>query len=146
MTEGTVTKTVWNKTIPKKIEWDVNVPDAKRDILKLLSQTLTGHITDYEIKDNLFTAKVELCANLLYLPEGAEEPQIAALKSSETVIVKTELPPDLSWDYAKPNLTVHSHSPVLINSRKAGIRGQMSVTLCLWENVKILCPSTEGKA
>lgn len=145
MTEGTVTKTVWNKTIPKKIEWDINVPDSKRDILKLLSQNLTGHITDYEIKDNLFSLKVELCATILYLPEGNDEPQIAALQSSETFVIKSELPQELCWDYANPQLTVTGHSPVFINSRKAGIRGQMNLTLCLLENTSIPCPETEGK-
>lgn len=145
MTEGTITKTVWNKAIPRKIEWDTNVPDSKRDILKLLSQTLTGYITEYEIKDNLFSAKVELCANLLYLPEGADEPQIAALSSSETIIIKQELPPDITWDYACPQLNVTGHSPAFLNSRKVGIRGQMSLQLCLTENITVPCPDTQGK-
>lgn len=70
MLQGTVTRTVWQTSIPQKIEWDSNVPDSKRDILKILSQTLTGHITDYQVKDNVFTAVVELFATVLYLPEG----------------------------------------------------------------------------
>lgn len=146
MTEGTITKTVWNKTIPQKIEWDINVPDTKRDILKLLSQTLTGHITDYRIQDNLFHANVELCANLLYLPEGSEEPVISALQSTETIPVKAEVPSNIAWDFVKPYLVVNGHSPVLINSRKAGIRGQMNLTICLLENAPVSCPNTNGKA
>lgn len=143
MSEGTVTKTVWNKTLSKKVEWDCNVPDSKRDILKLLSQTLTGHIVDYEIKDNLFTARVEASATLLYLPEGTDTPGIAALKSSEAFTVKTELPTDLHWDFSKVQCSFTSHSPVFINSRKAGIRGQMALNICLLENTSVPCPNTE---
>lgn len=145
MTEGTVTKTVWNKSIPKKIEWDINVPDSKRDILKLLSQTLTAHIADYQIKDNLFTARVEVCANLLYLPEGNEQPLISSLQSTESFLIKSELPADLTWDFSKADCNVVSHTPVCINSRKAGIRGHLTVSVCLYENVTVACPETAGK-
>ena len=145
MTEGTVTKTVRNTSIPKKIEWDINVPDSKRDILKLLSQTLHSHIIDYQIKDNLFTAKVEVCATLLYLPEGNEEPGISSLQSTESFLIKGELPPDLIWDFSKADCTVTSHTPVCINSRKAGIRGHLTLSLCLYQNVSVPCPNTEGK-
>ena len=67
MIEGTVTRIVRNQTIPQKIEWDINVPDTKRDVLKILSQTLNAYINDYQIQDNLFTANITVCANVLYL-------------------------------------------------------------------------------
>ena len=52
MIEGTVTRIVRIQTIPQKIEWDINVPDTKRDVLKILSQTLNAYINDYQIQDN----------------------------------------------------------------------------------------------
>ncbi|MBO5409004.1 MAG: DUF3794 domain-containing protein [Clostridia bacterium] len=144
MTEGTVTKTVWSQSIPQKIEWDLNVPDSKRDILKILSQTIHAYMNDYQIKDNLFTANVTVCANLMYLPEGSEEPQIAALSHTDTVRIKADLPSELSWDGSEIELHVTPHSPVLINSRKLGIRGHLTLTVNLVENIRLPEPSYPG--
>ena len=144
MTEGMITRTVWSQSIPQKIEWDSNVPDSKMDILKILSQTLNAHMNDYQIKDNLFLANITVCANLLYLPEGEQEPQIASLKHTDTLQVKLELPPDITWDCTEVLFNVTPHSPVLINSRKAGIRGQLNLTVKLLENVHLNAPDCDN--
>ena len=141
MIEGTVTRIVRIQTIPQKIEWDINVPDTKRDVLKILSQTLNAYINDYQIQDNLFTANITVCANVLYLPEGAEEPQIASLNYTDVMTLKSELPTDLSWDGAELNLHITPHSPMFLNSRKVGIRGNLQLSLHLIQNVTIPEPN-----
>ncbi len=145
MTEGTITKTVWSQSIPQKIEWDLNVPDSKRDVLKILSQTINAYLNDYKISDNTFTANVTICANLLYLPDGGEEPQIASLSHTDVIKIKADVPTELSWDGSEIQLHLTPLSPVLINSRKVGIRGQMNLTVHLVENIRLPQPSQPGK-
>ncbi len=137
MTQTNVTKTVWTKTVNQPIEWDLNVSDSKRDMLKILSQKITGYVSEYTVRDNLFTAKVQLCANLLYLPEGAEPVQICSITHSETVLVKEEIPTSLVWDFSDVQFTITKSNPVFINSRKAGIRGRLHLTLSLKENASL---------
>ena len=137
MMDANVTKTVWTKTVSQSIEWDLNVSDSKRDILKILTQKITGYVSEYSVRDNLFTAKVQLCANLLYLPEGAQGVQICALSHSETVLVKEEIPASLVRDFSDVQLSVVPNNPVFINSRKAGIRGRLHLTLTLKENCSL---------
>jgi len=137
MMEANVTKTVWTKNVSQPIEWDLNVSDSKRDILKILSQKLTGYVSEYSVRDNLFTAKVKLCANLLYLPEGAQMGQICSISHSDTILIKEEIPSSLAWDFSDIAFSVSQNNPVFINSRKAGIRGRLHLTLTLKENVFI---------
>ncbi len=137
MMEANVTKTVWTKNINQPIEWDLNVSDSKRDILKILTQKITGYVSEYSVRDNLFTAKVHLCANLLYLPEGAEGVQICSLSHSDTILVKEEIPASLVWDFSDVSLSIAQNNPAFLNSRKAGVRGRMHLTLTLYENVSI---------
>ncbi len=143
MMEANVTKTVWTKTVNQPIEWDLNVSDSKRDILKILSQKLTGYVSEYSVRDNLFTAKVTLSANLLYLPEGAQGVQICALSHTETVLIKEEIPSSLTWDFSDVTLLVSENNPAFLNSRKAGIRGRMQLTLTLKENASVPDLSSE---
>ena len=137
MMEANVTKTVWTKSVNQPIEWDLNVSDSKRDILKILTQKITGYVSEYSVRDNLFTAKVKLCANLLYLPEGAQMGEICSLSHTDTVLIKEEIPSSLVWDFSDVSLQISQNNPAFINSRKAGVRGRMHLTLTLFENVSM---------
>ncbi len=144
MMEANITKTVWSKTVTQPIEWDLNVSDSKRDILKILSQKLTGYVSEYTVRDNLFSAKVPLRANLLYLPEGDEGVFISSVSHADTVLIKEEIPASLSWDFSEVNCTISQNNPVFINSRKAGIRGKLHITLTLKENMSLPTPSLDN--
>lgn len=144
MTQANVTKTVWQKTVTKPIEWDLNVSDSKRDILKILSQKITGYVSECSIRDNLFCAKAVLCATLLYLPEGADALPVSALSHTDTIIIKEELPTSLVWDFSDVNLVITPQNPVFINSRKAGIRGRMQLGITLKENCSLATPNRDS--
>ena len=144
MMEANMTKTAWTKTVSHPIEWDLNVSDSKRDILKILTQKLTGYVSEYTVRDNLFTARVTLCANLLYLPEGEQGVPICSLSHTDTILIKEEIPTSLIWDFSDVELCVTPSHPVFINSRKAGIRGRMQLTLTLRENTSLPTPTKES--
>ncbi len=143
MMEANITKTVWTKTVTQPIEWDLNVSDSKRDILKILSQKLTGYVSEYTVRNNLFSAKVPLCANLLYLPVGDEGIGISSISHTDTILIKEEIPASLSWDFSEVTCLISQNNPVFINSRKAGIRGKLHITLTLKENVSLPSPSLD---
>ena len=140
-----LTNEVLKKNIPKKIEWDFNVPDQKKDILKILSQTLEATVLEYYIKDDYLSAKVGVNANVLYIPENSEDMQIAVLESNEVFIIKTDIPKNLEWEFSSTDIQITESSTHLINSRKVGVRANLQALVSLIQNValpKIECDST----
>ena len=136
MLDGNLTKAVLKKNVSKKIEWDFNVPDSKNDILKILSQTLEGTVLEYDAKETSFNAKIRVHANILYIADAAEVEQgISAIESVETIVVKTEIPAGLSYDFANVSLDIRNLSPALINSRKVGVRANAGLDVSLIKNI-----------
>lgn len=126
-----ITKNKIKKNIFKKTEWDFNVPDNKNDILKIASLDCRGFVTDYEIRDNEITAKVKMTADILYIPEKAEEgaPKLSSLTSTESFTIKSDIIGGADFDFDDVRLFIGACSPELINSRKVGVRA--NVTLCV---------------
>ena len=137
MLDGSLTKTVLKKNVVKKAEWDFNVPDSKSDILKILSQTLSGTVLEYDVKENSLNAKIRVQANILYISDNDDEAGIAALESVETIVVKTEVPTGIEWDFANLSLDVSGLTPMLINSRKVGVRANANLDAALVKNVTL---------
>ena len=148
MLDGNLSKTVLKKNVSKKVEWDFNVPDSKNDILKILSQTLEGTVLEYDLKETSFNAKIRVHANILYIAdagEGGGDPAIVALESVETIVLKTEVPRDIEWDFANVSLSLKNLAPVLINSRKAGVRANADLMVSLVKNVMLPEIDCEGR-
>ena len=137
MLDGNLTKAVLKKSVGKKVEWDFNVPDSKNDILKILSQTLEGTVLEYDVKETSFNAKIRVQANILYIPDSSDEPGIAAIENTETIVIKTEVASGLQWDFANVLLNLKNLTPVLINSRKVGIRANADLGISLIKNMTI---------
>ena len=139
-----ITKNRFKKTISKKIEWDFNVPDHKSDILKITSLKTDGCINDYSISDGVLTAKITVFANLLYIPdENTEISLISCLESSENFTVKMDLPKEIEADFEDVSLCINSEIPVLINSRKAGVKANAVITVSFIKNGEIECKTPE---
>ena len=137
MLDGNLTKAVLKKNVNKKVEWDFNVPDSKNDILKILSQTLEGTILEYDASDTSFNAKIRVHANILYIAESDEGSNISAIESVETIVIKTEVPTGLEYDFANISMELSNGSPVLINSRKVGVRANVNLFASLIKNVTL---------
>ena len=137
MLDPNLTKTVFKKAIPKKVEWDFNVPDSKRDILKILSQTVEGTVTEYDVKENSFNLKLQARANVLYIPEGEEDPKLTALESTEVMVIKTEIPTGAQWDFTDISLNMVNSQPILINSRKIGVRCNANIDIAFIKNMAL---------
>jgi len=131
-----ITKNKLKKNISKKLEWDFNVPDNKNDILKITSLKVCGDITDYEMRENEVVLKVRLTANMLYIPDVSEEcePKLSSLESSESFVIKGEIPGNMNYDFSDMQLFVRNCTPELINSRKAGVRVNASAVVTLIKN------------
>ena len=131
-----ITKNKIKKNISKKLEWDFNVPDNKSDILKICSLNVSGEITDCEMKEDAVLLKVKLNANMLYIPDAAQdlEPKLSCLESSESFVIKGDMPINQAYDFSDVCLFVRNASPELINSRKAGVRANVTATLTLIKN------------
>lgn len=132
-----ITNEIFKKNIPKKIEWDFNVPDQKKDILKILSQTLDATILEYYIKDDYFSAKVSVNTNILYIPENSEDMPIANLESSEIFVLKMDIPKNLQWEFSSCDIKITENNTTLINSRKVGVRGNIQCLVSLIQNIPI---------
>ena len=131
-----ITKNKMKKNISKKLEWDFNVPDNKSDILKICSLNVTGEIIDSEIKDDAVSLKVKLNANMLYIPDVAPDcdVKLASLESSEIFVIKGDIPLKMAYDFSDLCLFVRNATPELINSRKAGVRANVTVAVTLIKN------------
>lgn len=132
-----LTNEVLKKNIPKKIEWDFNVPDQKNDILKILSQSLEATILEYYIKDDYFSGKVSVTTNVLYIPENSDDMQIANLESTEVFVIKMDIPKNLEWEFESCDIQVTENTSSLINSRKVGVRGNLQCVVSLIQNIPL---------
>ena len=143
-TNTQITKNKIKKTVSKKLEWDFNVPDHKSDILKITSLKADGYISDYSISEGVLTAKITVSANLLYIPDNNEELSfISCLDSTENFTVKMDLPKEIDADFEEISLCINGEIPVLINSRKAGVKVNASITACFIKNGEIVCRHPE---
>lgn len=131
-----ITKNKTKKNISKKLEWDFNVPDNKNDILKICSLNVTGEITDCEMKEDSVLLKVKLNANMLYIPDVAPEcePKLSCLESTESFSIKGDMPLGMEYDFSDVCLFIRNASYELINSRKAGVRANVTAILTLIKN------------
>ena len=137
MNETIITKNVFSKNISKKLEWDVNVPDIKKDVLKILCAKVDCMMEDYSLSQGSFSAKVIAMADVLYIPDGEENDCICTLNTQESFVIKTDIPTDISWDSEDVRLKISSDNCVMLNSRKLGIRCDGVVSIELYSDVEL---------
>lgn len=122
MNEAFVTKNLFSKNISKRAEWDVNIPDNRPDVLKILYSKTTCFLSSTAVSDGELTAKIAVFADILYIPENGEENEICSLKTSENFEVKSDIPKDTSVELCNIKIQQRNENCVMLNSRKLGIR------------------------
>lgn len=138
MNETIITKNVFSKNISKKLEWDINVPDSKKDVLKILSVKIDCLMEDYSFSQGAFSAKIIAMAEVLYIPDDNEENDcICTLHTQENFVVKADVPVDISWDIEDVRLKNLSDNCVMLNSRKLGLSSDSVVCIELYQDVEL---------
>jgi len=134
MNETIITNNVFKKSISKKLEWDVIVPDSKRDILKILSSVSECSILDYSFVNDSCVMKLEATSKIIYIPEDASNENICVLEAKENFNLELDIPANLLWDNEDVHIKFFSEPCVLINSRKLGVRLNVSAFVELYSN------------
>lgn len=127
MNETFITKSLFSKNISKQAEWDVNVPDNRPDVLKILYFTTDCHITEKNISNKELTVQITVLADILYIPENSDEKEICALHTQEHFTIKSDLPQNMSFDLCDIKLNQNFSNCVILNSRKIGIRTECTL-------------------
>ncbi len=136
MNETIITNNVLTKSISKKLDWDVNVPDSKRDVLKILSSFTECSISDYSFQKDCCNIKLEAISRILYIPEDASSENICTIETKENFSVKVDIPSDLAWEYEDIHIKCLNEPCVLINSRKLGVRLSANIIIELYKNTE----------
>ncbi len=137
MSETVITNNVFKKTVTKKFEWDVIVPDSKRDVLKILSSSSDCFLTDYSFSNGSCNMKLEAVSKILYIPEDASGENICVIDTKENFNMDFDIPSNLSWEYEDIHIKCFSEPCVLINSRKLGVKINVTAVFDLYENVTL---------
>lgn len=137
MNEIFITKNIFSKSISKKEQWDINVPDSCPDILKILYSDVNCFVGEYSFSDSEFSAKIEASADVLYIPEGDETREIQSLHTKEEFFVKCDIPKGEKFDFESVDLKKDACGCVMLNSRKVGIKLDVTVYTQLFSDVLI---------
>ncbi len=137
MNETIITNNIFKKSVSKKLEWDLNVPDSKGDVLKILSSFSECSVTDYSFTNDSCKLKLEAISKILYIPEDASSENICVLESRENFSIDADIPAGLSWDNEDIHIKCLNEPCVLINSRKLGIRINVTAVIDLFANTNL---------
>ena len=76
---------------------------------------------------------------MLYIPDVAPdcEPKLSSLESSEIFVIKGDMPLKMAYDFSDVCLFIRNATPELINSRKAGVRANVTATVTLIKNQEL---------
>ena len=137
MNETIITNNIFKKSISKKLEWDLNVPDSKGDVLKILSSYSECFITDYSFNSDSCNLKLEAISKILYIPEDASSENICVLETKENFTMDADIPTGLSWDNEDIHIKCFNEPCILINSRKLGVRLNVTALIDLYSNTNL---------
>ncbi len=137
MNETIITNNILKKSVSKKLEWDLNVPDSKGDVLKILSSFCECFITDYSFTNDSCNLKLEAISKIVYIPEDASSENICVLETKENFTMDADIPTNLSWDNEDVHIKCINEPCVLINSRKLGIRINVTAVVDLYSNTNL---------